>query len=82
MVVLGAVLGAITFFIQGSVQWDGSHVATSLVMVALLCAMFLFLLCPVQDMRCVEMARCSRLTVRHGLCFRVYREYLLRIVYS
>ena len=40
MVVLGAVLGAITFFIQGSVQWDGSHVATSLVMVALLCAMF------------------------------------------
>ena len=26
MVVLGAVLGAITFFIQGSVQWDGSHV--------------------------------------------------------
>lgn len=69
MVVLGAVLGAITFFIQGSVQWDGSHVATSLVMVALLCAMFLFLLCPVQDMRCVEMARCFRLTVRHGLCF-------------
>lgn len=40
MVILGAILGVITFSIQGSVQWDGTHVATSAVMLALLCAMF------------------------------------------
>ena len=40
MVVMGAVLGAITFCLQGRVQWDGTHVATSMVMLALLCAMF------------------------------------------
>ena len=26
MVIMGAVLGAITFCIQGSVQWDGTHI--------------------------------------------------------
>ena len=40
MVVLGAVLGVVTFCIQGGVQWDGTRVATSMVMLALLCAMF------------------------------------------
>ena len=40
MIVMGAVIGTITYFIQGSVQWDGTHVATSWVMLALLCAMF------------------------------------------
>lgn len=40
MVVMGAVLGFLTFLLQGSVQWDGTRVATSAVMVALLCAMF------------------------------------------
>ena len=40
MVIMGAVLGAITFFIQGSVQWNGNHVATSMVMLALLCTLF------------------------------------------
>ena len=35
MVVMGAVLGVITFCIQGSEQWDGTHVATSMVMWAL-----------------------------------------------
>lgn len=40
MVVMGAVLGTITFLIQGSVQWDGTHVATSMVMLSLLCTLF------------------------------------------
>lgn len=40
MIVMGAALGTITYFIQGSVQWDGTHVATSWVMLALLCTMF------------------------------------------
>ena len=40
MVIMGAVLGVVTFCIQGGVQWDGAHVATSMIMLALLCAMF------------------------------------------
>ena len=40
MIIMGAVLGAVSFCIQGSVQWDGTHIATSMVMLALLCAMF------------------------------------------
>ena len=40
MIVMGAVIGAVTFCIQGSVQWDGTKIATSMVMLALLCAMF------------------------------------------
>lgn len=40
MIVMGAVIGCITFFIQGGVKWDGTPVATSAVMLALLLAMF------------------------------------------
>jgi len=40
MIVMGAVIGFLTFFIQGGVKWDGTQVATSAVMLALLLAMF------------------------------------------
>lgn len=40
MVIMGAFWGAIAFCLQGCVQWDGSHVAVSAVMLALLMAMF------------------------------------------
>lgn len=40
MIIMGVILGTITFFLQGGVQWDGTKVATSAVMLAMLCAMF------------------------------------------
>lgn len=40
MIIMGAVLGVVFYFIQGGVRWDGTHVGTSLVMLAVLCAMF------------------------------------------
>lgn len=40
MIVMGAVIGCLTFFIQGGVRWDGTPVATSAVMLSLLLAMF------------------------------------------
>ncbi len=40
MIVMGAVLGVMFYLLQGSVQWDGTHVSLSLVMLALLCALF------------------------------------------
>ena len=41
MVMLGSVLGAVTFLIQGSVQWNGTHVPFGAVMLAMLLGMFL-----------------------------------------
>lgn len=40
MVVMGALIGVVAFLAQGGVQWDGTRVATSAVMLSLLCAMF------------------------------------------
>jgi peptidoglycan/LPS O-acetylase OafA/YrhL len=51
MVVLGAIWGTVCFLMQGSVQWDGTHVATSAVMIALLCAMFFI---PAAPQSCYE----------------------------
>lgn len=41
MVVMGALLGVIAFLIQGGVQWDGTKVALSMVMLSLLMTMFM-----------------------------------------
>lgn len=41
MVVLGALLGAAAFFVQGSVRWNGEPVSTGMVLVALLCGLLL-----------------------------------------
>ena len=40
MVLLSAVIGAVTFSIQGGVQWNGTQVSTGALMLALLCTMF------------------------------------------
>ena len=41
MVVLGALLGAASFFVQGSVRWNGEPVSTGMVLAALLCGLLL-----------------------------------------
>lgn len=41
MVVLGAVLGAVTFCLQGCTQWNGTHVALSMVVLSLVLHLFL-----------------------------------------
>lgn len=40
MIVMGAVIGVIAFSVQGGVKWDGTHVATSMVMLTLLLSLF------------------------------------------
>mgnify|MGYP002579780500 CR=1 FL=1 len=79
MVVLGAVLGAITFFIQGSVQWDGSHVATSLVMVALLCAMFFI---PAVPGAGYEVRGNGEMFPLNGPAWSLFFEYIGNIFYA
>ena len=61
MVVMGAVLGVITFLLQGGVQWDGTHVATSAVMIALFVRHVLYPPpCRVAVTKYAEMAKCFR----------------------
>lgn len=39
MLIMGAIIGCITFLLQGSVKWDGSHTNISMVFVALILTM-------------------------------------------
>ena len=42
MVIMGALLGAVSYCIQGSVKWDGTQVPFTMVLIALLLNLFLF----------------------------------------
>lgn len=79
MVVLGAVLGAITFFIQGSVQWDGTHVATSMVMLALLCTMFFI---PAIPGGINEVRGNGEMFPLNGPAWSLFFEYIGNILYA
>ena len=46
MVIMGAVLGAVSYCIQGCVRWDGTHVSLTFVLIALFLSMFLIPVLP------------------------------------
>ncbi len=80
MIIMGVVLGAIAFFIQGSAQWDGKHVATSAVMLSMLCAMFFHPPpCPARDMKCAAMVKCSP---KRPKLVALFFEYIGNILYA
>lgn len=79
MVVLGAVLGAITFCIQGSVQWDGTKVATSMVMVALLLNLFLI---PAVPGTGPEVRGNGEMYPLNGPSWSLFFEYIGNIMYA
>ena len=79
MVVMGAVLGAVTFTLQGSVQWDGTHVATSLVMLALLCAMFFI---PAVPGAAYEVRGNGEMFPLNGPSWSLFFEYIGNLLYA
>ena len=79
MVVMGAVLGVITFLLQGSVQWDGTHVATSAVMIALLCAMFFI---PAVPGCSYEIRGNGEMFPLNGPAWSLFFEYIGNILYA
>lgn len=79
MVVAGAILGAITFLLQGSVQWDGTHIATSMVMLALLCAMFFI---PAVPGGCYEVRGNGEMFPLNGPAWSLFFEYIGNILYA
>lgn len=79
MVVMGAVLGVIAFCIQGSEQWDGTHVATSMVMWALLFAMFFI---PAYPGAGYEVRGNGEMFPLNGPSWSLFFEYIGNILYA
>jgi peptidoglycan/LPS O-acetylase OafA/YrhL len=79
MVVLGAIWGVVCFMLQGSVQWDGTHVATSAVMIALLCAM---LLIPAAPQSIYEVRGNGESFPLNGPAWSLFFEYIGNILYA
>ena len=79
MVLLGAVIGAVTFMLQGSQQWDGTHVSTSLVMLATLCAMFMIPAIPGCP---YEVRGNGEMYPLNGPCWSLFFEYMGNLLYA
>lgn len=79
MVIMGAVLGVISFCIQGCVQWDGTHVATSLVMLSLLCTMCFI---PAVPGAGYEVRGNGEMFPLNGPCWSLFFEYIGNILYA
>ena len=79
MIIMGTIIGAITFYIQGSVQWDGSHVATSAVMLALLAAMFFI---PAYPGAGYDVRGNGEMFSLNGPSWSLFFEYIGNILYA
>ena len=79
MIIMGVILGAIAFFIQGSVQWDGKHVAISAVMLSTLCAMFFI---PALPGARYEVRGNGEMFPLNGPCWSLFFEYIGNILYA
>ena len=79
MVIMGAVVGPITFYIQGSVQWDGTHIGISMVMLSLLCTIFFI---PAMPGVGYEVRGNGEMFPLNGPCWSLFFEYIGNILYA
>ena len=79
MVVMGAVLGAITFCIQGSVHWDGTRVSLSMIMLSMLCTMFFIPATPGAN---YEVRGNGEMFPLNGPSWSLFFEYIGNILYA
>ena len=79
MVIMGAVVGAIPFYIQGSVQWDGTHIGISMVMLSLLCTIFFI---PAMPGVGYEVRGNGEMFPLNGPCWSLFFEYIGNILYA
>lgn len=79
MIIMGAVIGTITFCIQGAVQWDGTHVATSAIMIALLAAMFFIPAVPGAN---YDVRGNGEMFSLNGPSWSLFFEYIGNILYA
>lgn len=79
LVVLGAIIGVVAFWLQGSEQWDGTRVSTSLVMLAMLCALFMI---PAVPGCRYEIRGNGEMFPLNGPCWSLFFEYVGNILYA
>lgn len=79
MVVIGVVLGAIAFLMQGSVQWDGTHVSIGMVLLAMLCTIFMIPAAPGSG---IEVRGNGELFPLNGPYWSLFVEYIGNILYA
>lgn len=79
MVILGAVIGALCFFLQGSVRWDGTPVSPGWVMVAMLLGMLMLPLYPGAP---ADVRGNGELFPLNGPSWSLFFEYIGNILYA
>lgn len=79
MVVVGAILGVVAFLIQGSVQWDGTRVATSAAMLAMLMTLFLI---PSAPGSATEVRGNGEMFPLNGPMWSLFFEYVGNVLYA
>ncbi len=79
MVILSVVLGVVAFLIQGSEHWDGTHVALSMVMLAMLCSMFMI---PAMPKSGIEVRGNGEMFPLNGPMWSLFFEYVGNILYA
>lgn len=79
MIVMGAVLGAITYCLQGCVRWDGTQVSLSLVMLSLLCALFFI---PAVPGASYDVRGNGEMFPLNGPSWSLFFEYIGNILYA
>jgi peptidoglycan/LPS O-acetylase OafA/YrhL len=79
MVIMGAILGAITFYIQGSEKWDGSSVSISMLIVAMLINLFLIPAVPGSG---AEVRGNGEMYPLNGPSWSLFFEYIGNILYA
>lgn len=79
MVVMGAIIGAVTFFVAGCEKWDGTTTPTSLVMLALLLTMFMIPALPGVP---YEVRGNGEMFPLNGPAWSLFFEYIGNIIYA
>ena len=79
MVIMGALIGALCFFLQGSVSWDGSHVSAGWVMVAMLMGM---LMLPLWPGAAADVRGNGEMFPLNGPSWSLFFEYIGNILYA
>ena len=79
MVVMGAVIGAVTFFAAGCEKWNGTTTPTSLVMLALLLTMFMI---PALPGLPYEVRGNGEMFPLNGPAWSLFFEYIGYIIYA
>jgi len=79
MIVMGIILGVMTYLIQGSEKWDGTPVPLSMVILAMLASLFLIPAAPGSG---IEIRQNGEMYPLNGPLWSLFFEYIGNILYA